>query len=96
MFLLGTSERAAVLGVLTHSHVLSETHCTKKCTNKATNFSILVVYPLSLPHHTSLTHIGPDQAGHSLLLRTIIIASCLFMYKCIVLNVVPGFRVACT
>ena len=63
VFLLETSECAAVLGA--HPHVLPEIHRTKHThTDKATNFSLLVVYHWSSPHHTSLTHVGPDRAGH--------------------------------
>ena len=44
VFLLGASECAVVLGVLTHPHVLPEVHAPKNiCTDKATNFSLLVL-----------------------------------------------------
>ena len=73
--------------MLTHPHVLPETHRTKNtCTDKATNFSLLVEYQWSSPQHTSLTHVGPDLAG-----RTIVVC----LYKCSVVPIVPDFRVAC-
>ena len=61
---LVTSECPAVLRVLTHPHVLPETHRTKNTyTDKATNVSYLWC---TTGHHLiiSLTHVGPDLAGH--------------------------------
>ena len=70
IFLHGTSECAAVPGVVSLSHMLPETHHTPKkkktCTNRATNFSLLAEYYRSqvINYHTSLTHVGPNLARH--------------------------------
>ena len=62
-----------------------------------TIFSLLVAHHWSSPHHTSLTHVGPDLAGHQIVYcQNNVIVSCLYIYiyiyKC---TVVPDFRVAC-
>ena len=63
-FLRGTSECAAVLGVITHPD-LTRNSSHKKHMHRQ---KLLVVYHWSTLHHTSLTHAGPDL-GHRLLLQ---------------------------
>ncbi len=66
IFLLRESECAATLGVLSHQHDRTQ----KKAMHGKTiifptcGIPKIVVYQRSSPQFTTLTHVGPDLAGH--------------------------------
>ena len=98
VFLLGISECAVVLGVLTHPHVLPETHHTNR-THAQTKLPIFPYLWCMTGHHLIIAiNTCRARSGWTSIVycfRTIVIVSCLFIYKCTVAPVVPDFRVAC-
>ena len=90
MLFYGTSECAAVLGVLTHPPVLPETHAQTKLPIFPT-CGIPLVITSSYPINNRLA-----KDIDSLLFQNNTLISCLFIYKCTVVPVVPDLRVAWT
>ena len=65
VFLLGTSECAVVLGVLTHPHVLPETYRTKKTLMHRQSYQYFPTCGVLLVITSSTSIIiGHDWAGH--------------------------------
>ena len=108
VFLLGTSECAAVLGVLTppppppptcvtrntsHKKQPKTTHIHRQSYQFSPNCGVPLVITSSYLINTCRAWSGWTSIVYCF--RTIVIVSCLYIYKCTVVPGVPDFRVAC-
>ena len=71
VFEFETSECKVVLGVLTSPHILPETRY---------QFPPTCGVPLSSPHHTSVTRVGPIWLDIKSIVSEQVIVSCLYIY----------------